>query len=695
MGILSRMSVRNILNAVFLTFAACLCAIIAVQIFAAIGSYQQGERLGAIATANRAVFETMQELRARINQLQSVFVKQDDASAAITETHTKTLVAFETGLAAARQVDGGGVGKLTSALQSRWTALDPGWTVAATLAQKPKAEREIKAIMPWVTDFSTLIVDLGKLSLAINNEARLMDPFVAEDVEVTQLGWAIQNASGRECSIARPLVGNARALSADETAKINWWRGNADAGLMVLDDLLARPGIAESLVAGAANVHAIVTKTRTGRDEIYKRRDGSGKPAATIDEFMQICTSPLDGIYTTMTTRAVDLIFAAAATAQQRARAELIQSGVALLAAVAFSIGGLWLVRRRITGPVRLLTTTIERLAHHRYDEPVAQSGSGDEFDTIAVALDGLRLGGIEADRLANEQLAAKESDLQRANAVDGFCRDFDLAVRAMLDGVADAGSQMTRTATGMTRAVATTAQQAGIVASASAEASSNVNTVAAAAEELATSIAEIAQRVGESARVAADAVERTERTNASIEGLVAAAQKIGDVVALINGIAGQTNLLALNATIEAARAGDAGKGFAIVASEVKSLATQTAKATGEIAAQINGIQDSTRDAVAAIRDIASVIRHVNEISATIAAAVEEQGAATQEIARNAQMAAQGTTAVSANIAGVTQTAGDTGTAANEVLAAAQGVAVQSEGLRAQIGAFLERIRAA
>jgi methyl-accepting chemotaxis protein len=207
--------------------------------------------------------------------------------------------------------------------------------------------------------------------------------------------------------------------------------------------------------------------------------------------------------------------------------------------------------------------------------------------------------------------------------------------------------------------------------------------------------VAEIGRQVDHSSRVAAEAVERAGRTNTSIEGLASAAQKIGDVVKLINDIASQTNLLALNATIEAARAGEAGKGFAVVASEVKSLATQTAKATDEIAAQIGAMQVSTGEAVTAIREIGEVIKRVNDVSTTIAAAVEEQGAATQEIARNAQQAAKGTSDVSTNISGVTQAAGETGTAATQVLEAAKSVAAQSENLRQRVDSFLGSIRAA
>jgi methyl-accepting chemotaxis protein len=220
------------------------------------------------------------------------------------------------------------------------------------------------------------------------------------------------------------------------------------------------------------------------------------------------------------------------------------------------------------------------------------------------------------------------------------------------------------------------------------------VQTVAAASEELTSSISEIGRQVAEAALVAGRAVEDTGRTNANVQALADAASKIGEVVTLISDIAGQTNLLALNATIEAARAGEAGKGFAVVASEVKSLAGQTAKATQDIASQIKSIQGATGDAVKAIETITRTIGRINEITTTVATAVEGQGAATREISRNVQQASAGTADVSANIGGVTAAASETGSASTQVLGAARELTEQSEALRVQVDHFIAKVRA-
>src|SRR5439155_10678048 len=221
------------------------------------------------------------------------------------------------------------------------------------------------------------------------------------------------------------------------------------------------------------------------------------------------------------------------------------------------------------------------------------------------------------------------------------------------------------------------------------------VQSVASATEEMASSVNEISRQVQGSARIAGEAVEQAQKTNARVAELAKAAARIGDVVELINTIAGQTNLLALHATIEAARAGEAGRGFAVVASEVKALAEQTAKATGEISQQITGIQGATQESVNAIKEISGTIERLAEISSAIAAAVEEQGAATQEISRNVQQAARGTQQVSSNISDVQRGASETGAASSQVLSAAQSLSGDSHRLKLEVGRFLDSVRAA
>jgi methyl-accepting chemotaxis protein/aerotaxis receptor len=316
--------------------------------------------------------------------------------------------------------------------------------------------------------------------------------------------------------------------------------------------------------------------------------------------------------------------------------------------------------------------------------------------DEIGVALRNLQT--VQAIvRFDREELKATErrSTAQRKEDMLKLADGFEVAVGAIIETVSSASGELETSAGTLSSTASRSQELATTVASASEEASTNVQSVASATEELSSSVNEISRQVQESARIANEAVNQARITNDRVGELSKAAARIGDVVDLISNIAGQTNLLALNATIEAARAGEAGRGFAVVASEVKALAEQTAKATGEISQQIGGIQGATQDSVAAIQEISHTIERLSEISSTIAAAVEQQGAATQEISRNVQQAAQGTQQVSTNIVDVQRGASDTGSASTQVLSAAQSLSNDSNRLKIEVGKFLQSVKTA
>ncbi|MBI3708643.1 MAG: HAMP domain-containing protein [Proteobacteria bacterium] len=349
-----------------------------------------------------------------------------------------------------------------------------------------------------------------------------------------------------------------------------------------------------------------------------------------------------------------------------------------------------------LSRPITRMTQAMNRLSGGEMSLEVPDRQRGDEIGQMAQAVQVFKDSMIEAERLRAEQKESeKRAEAEKKATLAKMADSFEASVKGVVQAVSAAAVQMQSSAQSMSGTAEETQRQATVVAAASEQASTNVQTVAAAAEELSSSIAEIGRQVTNSAKIAGKAVDEAGRTNQLVQGLAETAQKIGDVVKMINDIAGQTNLLALNATIEAARAGEAGKGFAVVASEVKSLATQTAKATEDIAAQVNAIQTATGSAVEANRGISTTIAEINEIATTIASAVEEQGAATQEIARNVQQASKGTSEVSANIAGVTQAAGETGRVSGEVLTASGALAKQATLLHDAVDRFLGSIRAA
>jgi methyl-accepting chemotaxis protein len=336
-------------------------------------------------------------------------------------------------------------------------------------------------------------------------------------------------------------------------------------------------------------------------------------------------------------------------------------------------------------------------MARGRLDIRIPGASRGDEIGDLAKTVTVIR---TNAEDKAQAEAAAKiEQDAaaarQRKADMQALAQQFEQVVGEIVNTVSSASSQLESSAGSLTSTADRSKHLATAVASASEEATTNVQSVASSTEEMATSITEIGRQVRESARMAGDAVGQARTTTERVSELSKAATRIGDVVELINTIAGQTNLLALNATIEAARAGEAGRGFAVVASEVKALAEQTAKATGEIGQQISGIQAATQESVTAIKDISSTIERLSEISSTIAAAVEQQGAATQEISRNVQQAAHGTQQVSSNIADVERGASETGSASFQVLAAAQALSGDSGRLKQEVGKFLASVRAA
>lgn len=451
-----------------------------------------------------------------------------------------------------------------------------------------------------------------------------------------------------------------------------------------LDDLLA---LATTWQTDVAARQIELMANPASRDQA-RALEAGGAGKASMDGFREKLTEIADIERALLSTRNGEL-----QSARTLTRTVAIGGGVG---SVVISVLLALMLTRSIAAPITRLTEAMRRLASGDLSAEVDASGRVDEVGAMARAVEifktnALEMQRMQAGRAADEQRARAE----RAQQTTQITSTFERSVGSIVTSVSTSATDMEATAKSLSSTAARTSARSIAVAAASDQVSASVQTIASAAEELTSSITEISRQVSQSARVTAEAVTEATRTNAEVASLADAAQRIGAIVSLISDIASQTNLLALNATIEAARAGPAGSGFAVVAAEVKNLAMQTAKATDDITGQINGIQQATQGSVVAIKSIHQTVSRINEIASAIASAVEQQGAATSEIARNAQDASVHTREVATSIESVSQAANETGTAADHMLASAGKLAQEGSRLRAEVGGFLDVVRAA
>ena len=546
----------------------------------------------------------------------------------------------------------------------------------------------------------------GQLTLAIETSAKLRQTIetlssppsaaLARLVMLRHLTADMAEHAGRERGYLGGIISARAKLGSEQLRNLSMFRGHIDLAWSMVAALKQRsdtPAAVGDAIDGVAKEYYGVYDAAREQNFAAGER---GDYTVSADDYFKRATVAVGHIL-----RLAEAIGGAAdaeaANDAARSSAAVNFNGAVLAAALLLVIVSLWLTFARILRPLSALTTAMRGLAAG--DLTIALPGlqRTDEIGEMAQAVDACRR---HAEAQAREEIAAKAADderiaAQRRKDMHRLAEGFESAVGEIVETVASASTELEASAATLTSTAERAEELTTLVAAASEEASTNVQSVASATEEMASSVNEISRQVQSSARIAGEAVEQAQKTNDRVGELAKAAARIGDVVELINTIAGQTNLLALNATIEAARAGDAGRGFAVVASEVKALAEQTAKATGEISAQINGIQAATKESVGAIREIGETIGRMSEIASTIASAVEEKGAATQEISRNVQQAAQGTQQVSANITDVQRGASETGSASSQVLHAAKSLSGESARLKAEVAQFLNSVRAA
>ncbi|QPF90674.1 methyl-accepting chemotaxis protein [Bradyrhizobium commune] len=556
-------------------------------------------------------------------------------------------------------------------------------------ARDPSA---VKGFLPGVAKVVTIVEPLLN---RLENDVATADASLTALLNVARTAQDLRIAAGSRAAAMSLALNMRRPLTASEISAIDRGQGRVEVDRERIEaavDQLGGPARLAKALKDATEGYFGRAALVVDKELPAGRTDG--KYGISSDE---LAAAIVPAIQSFLILRDAALAEAAerAGAAREQAFMMLTLAGVAVAALLGVLAGVTAMLRRRVIAPLATLTDVVGELAAGRHDVTIPASNRVDEIGSMAGSLNVFR-DALIAKKAADEAAAIEaDAKIRRGQRVDSITREFEAMIGEIVNVVSSASTELEAFAGTLTATAERSEELTTMVAAASEEASTNVQSVASATEEMSSSVDEISRQVRDSARIASEAVEQAQKTNDRVGELTKAAARIGDVVELINTIAGQTNLLALNATIEAARAGDAGRGFAVVASEVKALAEQTAKATGEIGQQINSIQGATRESVSAIKEIGDTIVRMAEIASSIAAAVEEQGAATREISRNVQQAADGTQQVSSNIADVQRGASETGSASTQVLVAAKSLSNESSRLKSEVGQFLTAVRAA
>lgn len=572
------------------------------------------------------------------------------------------------------------------------TALDSETREAIT---KPKTSRRPALAKEYADTVTALLDALDRMSVSLAAAIKHSDPVVDQLLEIKQMAWLVRLRAG-EASL---LVSNGLSgvgLPPNARQIYTKFVGGIETAWVALESALAGMQLSPSLAEAMreANAATFEPQFMALRDRLFEASVNGDKPEMTASQWSPL-TVGRQAAVVIVAERALDAARDHSQAQRGIAQRAMVLQIALLAAALLLAFGSMVAVRHRVIKPLKAIRDAMLKVAGGDLGAGVPFAERRDEIGALAGALATFKQNAVEKTEIEDQQREQASWTTQRQHAIEAYIGTFETQMNEALGALRKASEQMRTTSEGMSAVSSQTNIQVHMAAKASGDASANVNSVAAASEQLSASITDISRQVTHAASIASRAVDQARQTDGTVQGLVATASRIGEVVGLINDIAGQTNLLALNATIEAARAGEAGKGFAVVASEVKSLATQTAKATEEISQQIAAVQKVAGDAIDAIKGIGGIIGEVNEVATAIAAAVEQQGAATQEITRSTQQAAQGTNQVSDNIAGVIAGADATGAAAENVKSASDALGAQTRQLGDRVNAFLNNIRAA
>ena len=561
---------------------------------------------------------------------------------------------------------------------------------------KPGSAREQTVVSQWAPTITALIAASQNLRVAAGMEEDDINSRLSSLQSFKHFVWIMSEYLGRERAAVAALVAAGKPMNSQQISNLAAFRGRLEIAWDYVQAYATKSSAPPNVLAGTERLRdSVFRRFEETRKGVYAAGLAGGSYPINSAEWFGQATTAIDDVIA-LSAIASQEAAKLAESARHSSLNTLLVNAVLMAFSSLLAAGALWIVFNRIVRSIGQMTGVMSEIADGNTSVAVPCVSRRDEMGAMARALlifkeNAQRVVSMQAERGALERAARAE----KTAAMNRLADDFEAKIGEIVETVSSASTELEASARTLTATADRSQRLTATVVAASGQASANVQSVASATEELTSSVTEISRQVQESARMAGAAVDQAHITNDRVGELSKAAGRIGDVVELINTIAGQTNLLALNATIEAARAGEAGRGFAVVASEVKALAEQTAKATGEISQQISGIQSATQESVNAIREISSTIEKLSEVSSTIAAAVEQQGAATHEISRNVQQASQGTHQVSCNITDVQRGAGETGSASSQVLSAAQMLSSDSNRLKLEVSRFLDSVRAA
>ena len=696
---LNRLTVSTLLKAVISSTALIVIIGFSLNAWSSWIRLQQADRMVAIAAASADLFKTMANIRADRSttnrQLTSDIQVDAEIEKYIRGIRDELMPALARAIEILPSIDipqrdtiVADLARLNKTLLAQQAEF---WTEVA----KPKASRRVALAKEYVETEDGLMTILEKLSPVLAASVNHQDATIDQLLMIKQMAWLLRQNAG-ESSV---IVGNALTsgkIAPESQLAFTKFVGATDAAWSAIELAATGMQLPPTLSAAMSETKSVYFDPQytSTRDGIIATVAKGEKPSMTANQW-----SPFSVGRMASAIRLADAALAAAKDHASAQRVGALQSLLAQLAllvtAIALTGAAMLAVSRRVITPLHRMRDAMLKVAGGDLTVDSGYLDRKDEIGALAGALETFKQQANDKLKIEEQERERNAGAAARQRAIEAYVGEFEGVVRKSLGELSDASGEMRKTSGDLSEVSRQTNERVEVAGRASSEASSSVESVAAAAEELSASINDISQQAAHAAGIASRAVNQARETDGTVQGLAQSAGRIGEVVGLINTIAAQTNLLALNATIEAARAGEAGRGFAVVASEVKSLASQTAKATEEISEQIADIQKVAGDAINAIQAIGGIIGDVNEVATAIAAAVQEQGAATQEITRSTQYAAQGTKNVSDNITGVKADADTAAGAAENVKQASETLETQSRQLGAQVSDFLGKIRAA